>query len=562
MKKILSSLIIIFILSAIFSYALSLGELNYSYSLDPEAKEVSLNDYLLSCENTDYNLDTGLYKPSNDDPWILYSQINNQYNGILIKLNKKASKDIPIKLYWTIKGSEALSERNTIEAVINKDFDAAYLSLPKFEINMIRLDIDEECTIESISLSDINIVKKPLYNYGFMKAMLIRFFIVFLILFGAYKYHLLRVQNGQKLISGFFINPLKEGVVHHYELDFIRALAALLVIMMHSVIETYAPSVSIGDPGYFTLKMVLAISLVCNALYIMLSGALLLQPKEESIKDFYKKRLTKVLIPTISYYLLYMFQGYPKEVFKDGIWSGLKEIGLGLLTSRPQYMLHMWFIYAILGLYILAPFLRIMISHITQGQLLGLIIAGFVCDILASTLPYFSLSFGIETPLASWMGVFLLGYYMTTEHAKRYYKLFMGLGVLGLIITCFSVYYHPEYLYYESNWAPMMWLEGAGIFAFFIYFKKLFGKKNIIVQTISKYNFSIMLIHVLLLMKFILPTGWRMQASYGHLSLFIIGMIIVCFLMSYVVSLIYDNTVISAVDYYLYKAIHKKEIHE
>ena len=553
------TIIILIVLSLISSYLLSTNSLSYSYSWLDEAKAVDITDFEHVYENVDYDIESGIHTPLNDDPWIMFNNINHKYSGVLIKLKQKADSSIPVKLYYTQEGSDALSERNTIEIVINKGMDTGYIKLPAMSINIIRLDIDAECIIESISLSEGKIAKRALYDNAYALIFIIKFFIIFIVLYFAFLYHKERVSKGSKVIKGIFINDASSLSEHRYELDYIRTLAAILVIMMHSVIESFAPQVSIGEPGYLTLKMFLALSLVCNVLFIMLSGSLLLKPKDETIGQFYKKRLGKVLIPTISYYLLYMLQGYPSEVFKDGLGNGLKEIGLGLLTSRPKYMLHMWFIYAILGLYILAPFLRILIRHINEGQLLGLIITGFICDIFASTLPYFKLSFGIETPLSSWMGVFLLGYYITTDHAKKHYRLFMCLGVIGLIVTCLSVYYHPEYLYYESNWAPMMWLEGAAVFAFFSYFKKFFGKKNFIVLTIAKYNFSIMLVHVLLLMKFILPTGWRLQAQYGHLSIFIVMMILVCFILSYVVSVIYDNTAIAAANYIYSKIINRNK---
>ena len=552
-------LVCIFVMAIVLGFVASAAKLTYSYEWAGDNNiALSGDSYEYLSDNVEYGGSEGTYEPLNDDPWILYKGINDEFRGVIISLKEPAKVDIPVKLYWTRTGDEALSERNTIEKRIKAGESSAYIGLPRFGVNILRFDIDGSTVIDSISLSKNSIVKTRGVNSEFLMSLLLKTLVILIVLYIAYLSHVERVANGSHLIKGVFINE-NIGAGHKVELDYIRTLAAILVIMMHSVIDLFAPQVSIGEPGYLIIKLFLSVSLVCNALFIMLSGALLLQPKEETIADFYKKRLGKVLIPTLSYYLLYMIQGYSLEVFENGFGQGLKEIGLGLLTSRPKYMLHMWFIYAILGLYILAPFLRIMLSHITEGQLFGLIIAGFICDAFASILPAFKLSFGIETPLASWMGVFLLGYYMTTEHAKKKYKAFMIFGVLALVATCILVYYYPGYLYYESNWAPLMWLEGAGIFAFFTYYKNIFGKRNVVVESLAKYNFSIMLIHVLLLMKVILPIGWRYQAQYGHLTIFIVGMILVCLVLSYIASVLYDNTAIAAANYIYKKIIWRKK---
>ena len=49
------------------------------------------------------------------------------------------------------------------------------------------------------------------------------------------------------------------------------------------------------------------LGLSCNLLFMMLSGALLLGGREESVLQFYSRRFVRVLIPCFAYYLLYFF---------------------------------------------------------------------------------------------------------------------------------------------------------------------------------------------------------------------------------------------------------------
>lgn len=560
-KKQLKISFLVLTVLALLSLALavftSLYAVKKDYAWENEEGEVSALSFEHTYENVFFDESTGVYEPQNDDPWIMMSKINDSYTGVLVKLSDYNDKKVEVKAYWTKVNEPVFSESRTRTSIISAGANTAYIRLPKYPIDILRLDISEDCTISKITLSKGKVNSTSYMGSTFYIFCILRFIIIYAVMITAALYHKERVLNGQKLVKGFFVDEhKKDGYL--YEYDYIRTLAALLVIMMHSVIENFAPAVAMGEPGYLTLKTVLALSTSCNVLYVMLSGALLLAPKEESIKDFYVKRLGRVLIPTISYYLLYELVGFRAEVFDRGFLGGIKEIGLGLLTGRPTHMLHMWFIYAILGLYIIAPFMRIAISKISEECLFGLIIAGFIFNVFTTYLPIWGIKFGIDTPIAGWVGVFLLGYYMTTEHAAKKWALFMSLGIAGIVMTCVMIYLRPDLLFYFSNQTPLEWLAGAGIFAFFTHFKKLFSKGNFIISSISKYNFSIMLVHVLLLMKFILPVGWRLENEYGHLRVSILGMILVCFVLSYLLSVFYDNTAIACANYIYKKIINKR----
>lgn len=544
------SLILIAVVAVGAAYALSLLSADRYYSESSVQEELLSGEHDYIVEGASFDSAMGYYEPTGDDPWIAFSGLSVQGSGILITLKEAASTDVVSKLYYIASGEELYSEYHTSKGVIDKGQTTGYLKLPSKEIGTIRLDIDGACRLDRITIlkdaPSINYV----YTSRFWLVFAIQVVLIFAVLYFAILAHKERIAKGSRPIVGIFISEPKNPATYRYEYDWVRTLAAVMVIMMHSVVDSYAPYLEIGDPGYGVIKGVLALSLGCNALYIMLSGALLLKPSKESFRDFYIKRLGRVLIPTLSYFAFCVIWGYGDEIFAEGIGKGLMIVLKGLLSGRPTAMPHMWFIYAIIALYILTPFLRRIIEHISEGQLFGLILTGFVFDCFATYVPLlFGVEFGIQTPIASWLGLFLLGYYMTTEHASRSYIIYIILGVLGVGITIASVYYAPLKLYYESSWTPVMWLIGAGVFAFFSFFSKLFGRRNVVIASIAKYNFSIMLIHVLILFKVVLPIGWRLVYDYGQLKLGLIGMIAGCFALSYLFSLIYENTAIIAANY-------------
>lgn len=554
-KSILVSILIMAVMSLALGVLFSYGRVAKAYAFSSDSIDIKGDDFI--SENVEFDKDTGSYIPTAFDAWIMFQGYNDEFSGVIVELEDKVSTTTPVMLYYSRMGEDVLSESHTVVSKIDEGQSTCFLEFPDTPVNIVRVDLDIECTIKSISLSKENPEISYFVESDFYIAVIIRAIIIFVVLFFAYLSHKERISKGGHPVRGIFVNENALGSDHKYEYDYLRTLAAFCVIAEHSVCEAYTPNVSIGTPGYGTLRIILTLSLVCNVLYVMLSGALLLAPKEESLKDFYIKRMGKVLIPTISYFLLYVLVGYEKEAFSDGVDSGALKIFKGLIEGRSEYMPHMWLVYVIIGLYIFAPFLRIIVSKITEGQLFGLVIAGFIFNTFSTYLPIFGYNFGIDTPVAGWIGVFLLGYYMTTEHARKRYWMFILLGVVGLITTFLMVYYRYDLLYYTSNWTPNMWLIGAMVFALFLKFKKIFGRPSVIIASVSKYNFSIMLIHVFLLLKIVLPFGWSFEADFGHLTICIVGMILGCFVLSYAVALLYDNTAIAAANY-VYDRIFKK----
>lgn len=85
-----------------------------------------------------------------------------------------------------------------------------------------------------------------------------------------------------------------------YYLDILRIFACLLVIMMHS------PSpYTVGQPSSFFCSGISYFTAPCIGLFFMVSGALLL-PSNLSTGQFIKKRLGRVLCPTIFWSITYI----------------------------------------------------------------------------------------------------------------------------------------------------------------------------------------------------------------------------------------------------------------
>ena len=84
----------------------------------------------------------------------------------------------------------------------------------------------------------------------------------------------------------------------NYQLDLLRTIACLMVVLMHSP----NPRSGLGSMECVGISL---FTVPCIGLFFMVSGALLL-PVRMSYFDFLKRRLGKVLIPTLFFTLFYI----------------------------------------------------------------------------------------------------------------------------------------------------------------------------------------------------------------------------------------------------------------
>lgn len=210
--------------------------------------------------------------------------------------------------------------------------------------------------------------------------------------------------------------------VRSYYLDAIRVLACLMVIVMHSPMP-------VSDPSWgFILTLVSYFTAPCIGLFFMVSGALLL-PVELSTRDFLMKRLSKMLYPTLCWSLFYIGCNVVKGT-TDG--AGVLTSLLALpFTAQGHGIL--WFMYTLIGLYLLAPVVSPWLKLINERTLrFYLLLWGVTLCV-----PFLSLAFNIQINaeymlfyFSGYAGYFLLGYYLHT-----YVKNLSG-GEKRLLVQC------------------------------------------------------------------------------------------------------------------------------
>lgn len=292
--------------------------------------------------------------------------------------------------------------------------------------------------------------------------------------------------------------------------DAIRFVASFGIVLIHVAADVIAQYHKVPLWDWWAVHFFDSFVRGFLCLFFMVSGALLLMPTEQSLGDFFKKRLSRILIPFLVWSFLYLAW---KKYFlhTDFSWEqGLVRI------AKNQVHFHLWFFYALIGIYLVTPIFRVFVRYAKPVHVLYFIGLWFV---MASVWPFaqdFSKMFlGVKPELylsvgmaQGMIGYFVLGYYLRTVVSEKIEKsapwlalITYGVCIAGTYAVCLKTgYYHV--LFYE-NTAPNVVIYAA---ALFIMAKKAAPKMEAspervksIVGELSKASFGVYLMHPMIM---------------------------------------------------------------
>lgn len=239
--------------------------------------------------------------------------------------------------------------------------------------------------------------------------------------------------------------------IHIYIL---RIIAAFFVIFNHSVdygfyLYTYYPIDSIHFWVYLFFSI---FSKVSVPLFFLISGALLLNKPDESLKELWGKRIIKMVIPLIAFSLVY----YLYSLY----WSGAPFLVDEFLTKlySSDLMYHLWYMYAYIAYLICIPFLRSMVKSLPDKYFYYMIgLALFFYGVLPCS-EYF-ISHGTISMnhylRPSWLLTnsvlypcigYFLQHRLTHAFGKKQFLLMWGINLIGFAVSSFLTYYNAKLL--------------------------------------------------------------------------------------------------------------------
>ena len=238
-------------------------------------------------------------------------------------------------------------------------------------------------------------------------------------------------------------------------IDLIRILSMFAIIVLHSA--SYGLRAYYFSATWHILNIITSLATCSVPLFFMISGAMLLSDrKTDNIGFMLKSRLPRLIIPLLFWSIAYIAKDfyYIKKnlhVFDPAqLWDTLVSI-----LASPAGV-HLWFMYALIPLYIAAPFIRrITVSERLVKYLLA--IWFFAClfktgyNMAPQQLkPLFNISILNKLNyIDGFLGYFVLGYYLHEHGFKLKYRLTLPPILLMIAVigagTVYATYRSGEY---------------------------------------------------------------------------------------------------------------------
>ncbi|MFC2063832.1 acyltransferase, partial [Chloroflexota bacterium] len=154
-----------------------------------------------------------------------------------------------------------------------------------------------------------------------------------------------------------------------------RILAIFVVLLAHSA-DVVIVTNQIGTYNWWIGNVYDILGRWSVPVFVMVSGALLLNPsRKEDLNTFYRKRLSRILLPILFWSVFYILITIRFGEYWLGHSPSFSSILMDLAAGKPFF--HLWFLYMILGLYLFTPFLRKIVENTTRKELRLFVILGF-----------------------------------------------------------------------------------------------------------------------------------------------------------------------------------------
>ena len=332
----------------------------------------------------------------------------------------------------------------------------------------------------------------------------------------------------------------------NYSLDIARIIAVLAVVMIHCSAGFVANN-PLNTNEFVFGNLFDSLSRIGVPLFLMISGSLFLdENKDVSLKTILSKNVKTLAIITILWAIIYSIAYniiFPLLTSKT---VNARSFIAGIINGHY----HMWYLYMIIGLYIITPFLKKFVCKENKGMVLFFVIISFCFQFFTPIIDAIN-ELGLNLSFVdSWIDkfyldffsgyitYFMIGWYITHVRIKQKwirYIIYL-LGAVSLVSIILYVHFTGDYNNAYTNIGAPVFIYSVSVFLALnnikFNFSEKFAKK---LMVLSKLTFGVYIIHIIVLTLFgkIFPYD-RYSVLYIVTSFLIV--VIVSFLISYLVS--------------------------
>lgn len=249
----------------------------------------------------------------------------------------------------------------------------------------------------------------------------------------------------------------------------LRVKALFLVIILHASSPLLMDMQKAKLSDWLAADFYNALSRFAVPVFVMITGALTFN-KEYEIGSFLKKRLSRIIWPFLFWSLVYVGYGwYDEELnFNNDIWHNVMLV-LHQLKYGAYY--HLWYVYMLIGLYLIIPVLSKFVRNATEKEIQYFLVVWFI--VIAFSQPYLS-HFWPQVDVryfTGYIGYLVLGYYLANKPMPEkgilaplwiFYLLCLAGITLGTYFISESTHSLSTIMYEPLG--PFIILYSAGVF--------------------------------------------------------------------------------------------------
>ena len=241
---------------------------------------------------------------------------------------------------------------------------------------------------------------------------------------------------------------VKVGTGRVFSFDLMRIIAVAAVIMIHTV-STDVATAPISSSDFVISNIFSALSRLGVPIFVMISGSLMLN-EDKAISD--RKILKNALIFFLILCFWSLFYAWHYEIFLPLVNNeeiSLKSFASELVGGRR----HLWYMFMIIGLYLLTPILRLLVKRANAKYILYFIMLALVFQFSVPLVNFIfneliGKAINAENFVTKYAGKFyldflgkyvvyyLIGWYVTNIEIKKKYRIIIYLsGLVGALVT-------------------------------------------------------------------------------------------------------------------------------
>lgn len=288
---------------------------------------------------------------------------------------------------------------------------------------------------------------------------------------------------------------------------YLRVFATINVILVHISTHIVYQYGDISTFDWWVGNLYESMSRFPVPVFLMITGALYL-PRDIQLKPFLLDRCKRIVPPFLFWSIIYITYNLLSEISKGADYSFLDVISFSYYELINKASFHLWYIYLLIGMYLLTPVLSRWIRNCTEKEIIYFLSIWFVTLFIGNEITYKYFPKINLTYFTGPIGYFVLGHYLFSrplEKNKNIGKISWLFIIVGILVTAIGTYLvalkrgELNELFYDTL-TPNIFLLAVGIF---LLFKSKLHEKTTqvprVIAFINKYSYGIYLSHILIL---------------------------------------------------------------